>query len=117
MQKIIRQYYLLSALFNSGGLQIISATYVAYLLNHNLSLFEINMVNAAFFTTLFICEIPTGAFADSFGRKNSFLMACLLLCVSMFIYIETASYVERHAFAGSVSIDSRSCLSSVEFLK
>ena len=48
------------------------------------------------------------------GYSDRRWMQC---CVSMFIYIETASYVERHAFAGSVSIDSRSCLSSVEFLK
>ncbi len=48
------------------------------------------------------------------GYSDRQWMQC---CVSMFVYIETASYVKRHAFAGSVSIDSRSCLSSVEFLK
>jgi MFS family permease len=49
-------------------------------------LFEINLVNAAFFLTLFICEIPTGAFADIFGRKTSYVLACALICVSMIIY-------------------------------
>jgi MFS family permease len=40
----------------------------------------------SFFLTLFICEIPTGAFADIFGRKKSFVLACVLMCLSMFVY-------------------------------
>ena len=85
-RKIIRQYYILSCLFDAGGMAIISAIYVAFLINNGLNLFETNMVNVAFFLTLFICEIPTGAFADIFGRKTSFVLACGLMCVSMFIY-------------------------------
>lgn len=84
--KIIRQYLFLSALFSVGGLSIISAMYVTYLMSHGLSLFETNAVNAIYFFTLFICEIPTGAFADIFGRKKSFIVACLLMGASMFIY-------------------------------
>ncbi|MFA6432372.1 MAG: MFS transporter [Candidatus Paceibacterota bacterium] len=85
-RKIIRQYYILSCLFDAGGMAIISAIYVAFLINNGLNLFETNMVNVAFFLTLFVCEIPTGAFADIFGRKTSFVLACGLMCVSMFIY-------------------------------
>jgi len=84
--KVIRQYLLLSALFNAGGLSIISAIYVTYLMNHGLNLFETNVVNAIYFFTLFICEIPTGAFADIFGRKKSFIVACVLMGISMFVY-------------------------------
>ncbi len=84
--KTIRQYYVLSCLFNAGGLQIISAIYVTFLMRNGLNLFEVNVVNASFFLTLFLCEIPTGAFADIFGRKTSFVFACLLMCVSMFVY-------------------------------
>lgn len=84
--KIIRQYLFLSALFSVGGLSIISAMYVTYLMSHGLSLFETNAVNAIYFFTIFICEIPTGAFADIFGRKKSFIVACLLMGASMFIY-------------------------------
>lgn len=95
-RKIIRQYYLLSCLFNAGGLSIISAIYVSYLLHNGLNLLEANLVNATFFLTLFICEIPTGAFADIFGRKKSFIIACALMCISMFIYGSS------HTFAGFV---------------
>lgn len=85
-QKLIRQYYLLSFLFSAGGMAIISATYVTFLLQNGLNLFEVNLVNAIFFFTLFICEIPTGAFADIFGRKSSFVLACAVTSLSMFVY-------------------------------
>lgn len=85
-RKIIRQYYILSCLFNAGGMSVISAIYVTFLIHNGLNLLQVNLVNAVFFSTLFICEIPTGAFADIFGRKTSFVTACGLMCVSMFVY-------------------------------
>lgn len=85
-KKIIGQYIVLSALFSAGGLALHSAIYVSFLMKNNLNLFEVNMVNAFYFFTLFICEIPTGAFADIFGRKTSFVLACGLMSLSMFIY-------------------------------
>jgi len=85
-KKIIRQYYTLSCLFNAGGMSVISAIYVTFLIHNGLNLLQVNLVNAIFFATLFICEIPTGAFADIFGRKTSFVIACGLMCVSMFVY-------------------------------
>lgn len=84
--KIIRQYYTLSSLFSAAGLQIISAIYVTYLMKHGLNLLEVNIVNATYFFTLFVCEIPTGAFADVFGRKKSFIIACATMSLSMFVY-------------------------------
>ncbi len=91
-RKIIRQYYVLSGMFSAGGMQIVAATYVTFLLNSGLSLLEVNLVNMAYFLTLFICEIPTGAFADIFGRKTSFVLACALMCVSMCIYGSSGTF-------------------------
>ncbi len=84
--RTINQYYALSFMFSAGGMSIISAIYVTYLLRHGLNLFEVNLVNAIFYVTLFTCEIPTGAFADVFGRKASFVTACALLSLSMIVY-------------------------------
>jgi len=87
MQKtIINQYYLFSCLFHAAGLSLISAVYTTFLLENGLSLFEVNLTNTCFFLTIFLCEIPTGAFADIFGRKFSFVVACGLMSVSMFAY-------------------------------
>src|SRR3989344_6512626 len=84
--KTVKQYYLLSFLTSVGGMQIISAVYATFLMKNGLNLFEVNLVNAVFFTTLFICEIPTGVFADVFGRKSSYVMSAALLSLSMFVY-------------------------------
>lgn len=84
--KIVKQYYLISFLASAGGMQIISAIYVTFLINKGLNLFQVNLVNAIFFITLFICEIPTGAFADIFGRKSSFVMSAVLISLSMLVY-------------------------------
>jgi hypothetical protein len=40
--RIINQYYALSLMFSAGGMSIISAIYVTYLLKHGLNLFEVN---------------------------------------------------------------------------
>lgn len=85
-KKIIAQYYVLSGLLVYCGLSLTSAVYVTFLLKNGLSLMQANLVNAIFFLTLFICEIPTGAFADIFGRKTSFVVACFLLALGKYIY-------------------------------
>lgn len=95
-KKIILRYYILSGLYNTFGMQIISAIYVSYLIKNGLNLFEVNLVNTCFFLTLFICEIPTGAFADIFGRKVSFVSACALQSISL------AVYGMSHSFLGFV---------------
>jgi len=84
--KTVKQYYLLSFLTSVGGMQIISAVYATFLMKNGLNLFEVNLVNAVFFTTLFICEIPTGVFADVFGRKSSYVVSAALLSLAMFVY-------------------------------
>lgn len=86
VQKLILQYYILSFLFSVTGIQVVSAIYVTFLLKNGLDLFEVNLVNAAYFLVIFVCEIPTGAFADIFGRKASFVLACAILACGMFVY-------------------------------
>jgi MFS family permease len=63
-----------------------SATYVSFLLSEGLSLLEVNLVNTVFFVTLFLCEIPTGAFADVFGRKKSYVVSCFLFSAGLLLY-------------------------------
>lgn len=85
-KKIVIQYYVLSFLLSAFGLSIISAIYATFMIKHGLNLFEINVVNTTYFVTLFVCEIPTGVFADVFGRKKSFIVSSGFLSLSMFIY-------------------------------
>ncbi len=91
IKKTIRQYLVLNAI-TSFAMGTIAAIYVTFLTSHGLNMFEVSMVNFVFFSTLFVCEIPTGAFADIFGRKTSFVIACLLLSAGTFIYAVSKSF-------------------------
>lgn len=63
-----------------------------FLMAKGLNLLEINLVNFVFFGTLFIFEIPTGAFADVFGRKLSFVISCFLFAIGLIIYAYATSF-------------------------
>ncbi len=58
MKETVRHYFLLRAV-SSFGMSVMAATYVTFLISRGLNLFEVNLVNLVFFTTLFVCEIPT----------------------------------------------------------
>ena len=85
MRETVRHYLLLQATM-AFGISFISAFYVTFLLAKGLNLMEVNLVNFFFWSTLFVCEMPTGAFADVFGRKLSFVISCLLFGLGMFMY-------------------------------
>lgn len=85
MKATVRHYFLLKAV-SHVGISSISAFYVTFLIAKGLNLLEVNMVNFFFYTTLFIFEIPTGAFADVFGRKLSYVISCCLFSLGMFCY-------------------------------
>jgi len=62
------------------------ATYQLFLASRGMNLFEINLINMFFMGGIFLLEIPTGAFADIFGRKKSIVAGCFTLSLSMLIY-------------------------------
>ncbi len=81
----IGTYYFLTIL-RTCGITACTAVYASFLLSKGLNLFEINLINVAFFVTLFLCEVPTGAFADVFGRKTSVVLSCGVFTLGMLIY-------------------------------
>ncbi|HEX7724309.1 MAG TPA: MFS transporter [Candidatus Paceibacterota bacterium] len=89
--RIIRQYYVLSAALSFCGLSFLSAVYVSFLMSHGLNLMQVNMVNAVFYLSLFLCEIPTGAFADLYGRKTAFVLSLITFALAKFVYASSDS--------------------------
>ncbi|MBP9761937.1 hypothetical protein KBD11_02595, partial [Candidatus Saccharibacteria bacterium] len=85
IDKVLREYYVLATI-RTASIGLTAAMYVNFLRAHDLSFFEINLVNSTFFVTLFLCEIPTGAFADVYGRKASYVVACILTTIGMAVY-------------------------------
>ena len=90
--KTIKQYIVLSSI-SSFGKNAIFATYATFLLGHGLNLFQLNLVNVVFFTTLLIFEIPTGAFADICGRKLSYVISCAMVSVAALIYSASHNFL------------------------
>ena len=74
------------------GLGFIGGTYSNYLRAFGLDELQLNLVNVAFFITIFLFEIPTGIFADVFGRKKSFVVACFIFAISNLIYAFSHSF-------------------------
>ncbi|MEI6552934.1 MAG: MFS transporter [bacterium] len=90
-KRTIVQYLTLMSLssFSRGA---IAAIYVPFLIAGGLNLLEVNLVNLIYFSTLFICEIPTGAFADIFGRKASFVVSCVLTSIGGIMYASSKTF-------------------------
>ncbi len=91
-RKIIVQYLTLSGLSGiTAGL--LFGTYVIYLtMWGGLSLLEANIVNVCYFLTLFVFEVPTGAFADTYGRKTSFVVSLVIASIGVGLYAVTRSF-------------------------
>src|SRR5512147_922315 len=70
-----RTYYLVYALYCASW-AFLTPAYPLFLLSRGLDLFEINVVFAVYLITAFLFEVPTGAVADVFGRKVSFILSC-----------------------------------------
>lgn len=87
----LRLYYLLSILCKCG-VGTTTAIYPTYLLAHGLNLFEANLVNLVFFVTLFLCEVPTGAFADVYGRRISCIISCALFTAATILFACTSTF-------------------------
>lgn len=85
-------YYLLTFLINFSA-SLTFATYVLFLLGNGLDLFQVMLINLSFMIGNFIFEIPTGAYADYFGRKKSVILSNLFLMVGLLIYFESSTII------------------------
>ena len=83
--------YLLLVFTSKLSVAFSFTTYVMFLLSRGLTIFETSLVNMVFYATLFIFEIPTGALADVFGRKYSFVASCFLTALGLFFYYLSGS--------------------------
>lgn len=68
------------------------ATYVMFLLSRGATLFEIGLINVSFMVAIALAEIPTGIFADFWGRKRSFQISCLIMALGLLIYFYSNNF-------------------------
>ncbi|RXV62598.1 MFS transporter [Fusibacter sp. A1] len=90
MKKNIRLYYLYYAL---SDLLFIGPVIVIYLLSKGFSFTEILALQSIFSIAIFITEVPTGATADKFGRKNSLILGTVFRFLAMLLLIFGKSFL------------------------
>lgn len=85
MTQTERTYYLLSCVYRIAW-SALGPTYGLFLLDRGLDLLQLNVVLAVYLITICLFEVPTGAVADVFGRKASFLLSCIVRAVAFAMY-------------------------------
>ncbi len=60
--------------------------YGIFLFTNGLNLLQVNLINFIFMISVFLFEVPTGAFADTIGRKNSVLIGSLFTTFGLALY-------------------------------
>jgi len=85
MTRTERTYYVVVALWNLPG-WFMHPVYPIFLQSRGLDLFEVGLILAIFQFGTFLFEVPTGAVADLYGRKVSFLLSCLVRMAAFSMY-------------------------------
>ena len=77
----LKKFYITQALYN---FMFFLPTWVIFLQErHGLSLTQVTLINMAFWLTMALTEVPTGAVADTYGRKQSMLLGLGLCSISV----------------------------------
>lgn len=82
---LLRTFKIMSFLLTAAP-AFFFTTYQLFLVGKGISIFEMSLINAAFMFSVFILEVPTGAFADSFGRRRSIIFGCIAWGLSFYVY-------------------------------
>jgi len=85
IRKTIKTYLWILSGYEFGH-SFMFTTYVLFLVGNGLNLLEANLVNLYFMVAVFLFEIPTGAYADTLGRKRSFVLGCLATGLGFMVY-------------------------------
>ncbi|MCK4428740.1 MAG: MFS transporter [Candidatus Aenigmarchaeota archaeon] len=83
LESNIKKFYLFQILL---GMMFYFPILVLFWQSNGLSLTEVMILQSIVSISMVIFEIPTGYFADVFGRKKSFISAGFFLAMSIFVY-------------------------------
>lgn len=73
---------------------LIVATWIAFLYGRGYSLWEIGMAQAVFSLVVMLAEIPSGAFADSVGRRVALSVGAGIRALGLVVYAWSPGFVE-----------------------
>jgi MFS family permease len=81
--KLLWPFYLYYLVF--GLSTMIMPFMIIYFVNLGFSFFQIALITSAFGIAMFLFEVPTGAFADSFSRKYSVILGFLITAFAVIL--------------------------------
>lgn len=91
IKSLITRYLLLSFLI-AVVTSVSITTYVLFLDSHGMNPWQINLINSAFMATIILMEMPTGSFADKFGRHRSISVSFFLVTLGLSTYYLSKSF-------------------------
>lgn len=87
------RFYLLQGSYSAWGF-VLGPVYPLFLLSLGLDLLQASAVLATYFLVTFAFEVPTGAIADVFGRRLSFVLACAARTTAFALYFFAEDFVD-----------------------
>ena len=87
---VIRSYLVITGLYTLSA-SLIWGINTLLLLGAGLDIFEVFIANGVYTASMVIFEIPTGVWADSRGRRSSFLLSVAIVLVGTLGYVATAA--------------------------
>ncbi len=93
MTRTERTYYVLEGSFQTWGWFMVPV-YPIFLLSKGLDLFQMNVVLATYFMATTVFEVPTGAIADVYGRRVSFVLACFVRSLAFLLYTHADGFTD-----------------------
>lgn len=131
MNTLKRNIYILYLGQFLGGLLFFLPIYSLYLEKNLFTLLNVGIISSVTSLTNLIFEVPTGSFADLFGRKNSLILGSFIsvigfialgfaTTIQMFILSAFLSGLARSLFSGTVSalmFDSLSAIKQTCYFK
>src|SRR5207247_4759188 len=91
MTRTERIFYLLFGGYSLAQF-FLAPVYPLFLLSRGLVLLQINLILAIYLITVFVFEVPTGALADTAGRRFSFVLRCATRTAAFLLYSRTRSF-------------------------
>ena len=88
IKKQLRHLYASSIFFTLS----LSGAWVAILSDRGFSLAQIGFAETVFHIVSLICEIPSGALADVFGRKKTLIISCFMRIIANFVMIASNNF-------------------------
>jgi MFS family permease len=89
--RILRRYYTVWGFYSLAN-GFLFGVYPLFLRARGLNQFQMNSVLATYFAVTFLTDVPTGAFADSLGRRRSFVLGCLMRLSAFMVYFFAHAY-------------------------